>query len=182
MSEDLQLHGLSAGTQELYVRVVRQLAEYWHKSPDRISEEELRQYFLYLTNEKRVARSTFTIVLCGIKFFYENTLQRDWATLALVRPAREMKLPVVLSRAEVGQILGQLRTLRYQVCLGTIYSCGLRIRGSTASGGHDTARACASVTAKAARIVVPAPIHLDAATSVLAHAPHPLWLFPMETP
>jgi integrase/recombinase XerD len=48
MIEDLQLRGLSERTQEMYVRAVRQLAEHYHKSPDRITEDELRQYFLSL--------------------------------------------------------------------------------------------------------------------------------------
>jgi integrase/recombinase XerD len=126
--EDLQLHGLAAKTQDAYVRAVRQLAEHYGKAPDRITEEELRQYFLYLQNERHVSASSFTIALCGLKFFYQQTLHREWATLALVRPAREQKLPVVLSTAEVGRILTCLRLPRYQVCLGTIYACGLRVQ------------------------------------------------------
>src|SRR5437762_2947521 len=45
MIECLQLRGLSERTQESYVRAVRQLAEHYHKSPDLITEEELRQYW-----------------------------------------------------------------------------------------------------------------------------------------
>jgi hypothetical protein len=52
MLEDLQLRGLSARTQEMSVRAVRQLAEHDHKSPDRITEEELRDDFLSLKNVK----------------------------------------------------------------------------------------------------------------------------------
>jgi hypothetical protein len=52
MFECLKLRGLSARTQESYVRAVRQLAEHYHKSPELISEEELRQYFLYIKNVK----------------------------------------------------------------------------------------------------------------------------------
>ena len=109
MIEDMQLRGLAERTQEMYVIVVRQLAEHYSKSPDLITEEELRQYFLYLKNDKQYSRSTVTVALCGIKFFYEHTLQREWPTLALVRPPRERKLPVVLSREEVHRILGCLR-------------------------------------------------------------------------
>ena len=109
MMEDLQLRGLSAKTQDAYLRAVRQLAEHYHKSPDLITEEELRLYFLYLKNDKQVSRSGFTIALCGLKFFYERTLHREWATLDLPRRTREKKLPVVLSVAEVRQILGCLR-------------------------------------------------------------------------
>ncbi len=127
MIECLQLRGLSERTQESYVRAVRQLAEHYHKSPDLISEEELRQYFLYIKNVKHYSRNTSTIAICGIKFFFEKTLSRNWATFGLLRAPREKKLPVILSPEEVRQILGCLRLPRYKVCLKTIYSCGLRL-------------------------------------------------------
>lgn len=127
MIEDMQLRGLSARTQECYVAAVRQLAAHHHRSPDQLSEEDLRQYFLYLTQEKKVARATATIALCGIKFLFEHTLQRDWTTLRFVRPARESKLPVVLSREEVRRILAVVRIPVYRICLTTIYACGLRL-------------------------------------------------------
>jgi integrase/recombinase XerD len=127
MLEDMQLRGLSARTQGCYVAAVRQLAEHYHRSPTQITEEDLRQYFLYLANEKQVARATATIALCGIRFFYTHTLQREWTTLRLVRPRRERKLPVVLSREEVRQILQALRSPIYRACLTTIYAGGLRL-------------------------------------------------------
>lgn len=131
MIECLQLRGLSERTQEAYVRAVRQLAEHYHKAPDLITEEELRQYFLYLKNVRHYSRSTATIAICGIKFFFERTLEKDWTTFNLVRPAPEKKLPVILSLAEVRQILGRVRLPRYRVCLTTIYSCGLRLQEGT---------------------------------------------------
>lgn len=63
MIEDLQLRGLSERTQESYIRAVRQLAEYYGKSPDQLSQEELRQYFLYLKNEKQASRNICTVAL-----------------------------------------------------------------------------------------------------------------------
>jgi hypothetical protein len=131
MIEDLQLRGLSERTQEMYVRAVRQLAEHYHKSPARITEEELRQYFLYLKNVKHYARSASTIALCGIKFFYDHTLKRPWPTLTFVRAPREQKLPVVLSVEEVRTLLAHLKLLRYRACLTTIEQCR-----TEALGGH----------------------------------------------
>jgi site-specific recombinase XerD len=109
------------------VRAVRQLVEHCHKPPDQIGEEEFRQYFLYLKTVRKVSRSTCTIALCGIKFFYEQTLARPWRTFELIRPAPEHKLPVVLSVQEVGRILTCVHHPRYRVCLSTIYACGLRL-------------------------------------------------------
>ena len=131
MLEDMQLRGLSARTQQAYARAVWQLAQHYHRSPDQLGDEELRQYFLYLTNEKKIARPTATIALCGIKFFYEQTLKQPWPTLRFVRPPREWKLPVVLSRKEVRQILAAVRIPAYQVCLKTIYACDLPLLEGT---------------------------------------------------
>jgi len=128
MIEDLQLRGLAPKTQQAYVRAVRQLAEHFKKSPEDITEEDLRQYFLYLKNVKRASRSTCTQALCGIKFLFQHTLKMDWKTFELVRPPKEKKLPVVLSQEEVRRVLGCLNSFRHHVCLSTIYSCGLRLR------------------------------------------------------
>jgi len=131
MIEDLQLRGLSPGTQVMYVRAVRLLAEHYGKSPDKITEEELRDYFLYLMNVKKWSRNTSTVALCGIKFFYEKTLKRDLAILKFVRAKREKKLPVILSPDEVHRILANVRSLRYRVFFIVIYSCGLRLQEGT---------------------------------------------------
>lgn len=131
MIEDLQLRGLSETTQEMYVRAVRMLSEHYHKSPDQVTEEELRQYFLYLKNIRKYSRTASTIALCGIKFFFQHTLKQDWSTLAFIRAPREKKLPVVLSLEEVRKILNCIRLPRYRACLSTIYSCGLRLQEGT---------------------------------------------------
>jgi integrase/recombinase XerD len=107
---------------------VRQLAEHYHKSPDQVDEEELRQYLLYLKNEKKAARSSCLVAINGLKFFYRYTLQRAWPSAAFVRLPKEKKLPVVLSRGEVSCVLGQVGRFHYRVCLNTIYSCGLRLK------------------------------------------------------
>jgi integrase/recombinase XerD len=54
MLEDLQLRGLAPKTQQCYVAAVRQLAHYYRRPPDQLSDEELRQYFLYLRNDSTV--------------------------------------------------------------------------------------------------------------------------------
>lgn len=131
MIESLQLRGMSERTQEAYVRAVRQLAQHYNKSPDLVTEEELRQYFLYIKNVKNYARATTTIALCGIKFFIEWTLGRKWTLFELVRPPREKKLPTILSVEEARKILGCIRLPGYRMCLSTIYSCGLRLQEGT---------------------------------------------------
>ena len=131
MIECLQLRGLSERTQDMYVRAVRQLAEHDRTSPDVITEEELRQYFLYITHVKQYSRRASTIALCGITCCFEHTLHRDWTTLRFVRAPREQKLPVLLSLEEVRKRLGCVRRPRDRVCLTTLDSCGLRLQEGT---------------------------------------------------
>jgi len=127
MLQDMQLRGFADRTQECYLRSVRLLAQHFNKPPDQITEEELRHYFLHVKNIKKWARATVTISLCGIKFFYTQTLKQKWTTFDLVRPQREKRLPVVLTREEIQRIFKCVRFQCYRVCLLTIYSCGLRL-------------------------------------------------------
>jgi integrase/recombinase XerD len=185
MIEDMQLRGYSARTQEAYARAVRQLAEYVHRSPDQVTEEELRCYFLYLANEKKFARATTTIALCGIKFFYEQTIHRDWPTLRFVRPAHEFKLPVVLSREEVRLVLSNVRIPVYRTCLTTIYSCGLRLmEGARLQVADvDSARMVLHVHGKGKRDrYVPLPEStLQLLREFWKTHRSPQWLFPAPT-
>ena len=81
MIEDMQLAGLSQGTQEAYVRSVRQLAGHFHLSPDRITERQLRDYRIHLHDVRALAKGTFQQHFFGIKFFFANTLGYDWPRL-----------------------------------------------------------------------------------------------------
>jgi hypothetical protein len=77
MIEDMRLAGLASGTQATYVQAVRALAAHYRRSPDRLSEEEVRAYLLGL-RERGVARGTFKTHHYGIQFLYRQTLDRDW--------------------------------------------------------------------------------------------------------
>jgi integrase/recombinase XerD len=131
MLEDLQLRGLAPKTQECYLAAVHQLAHHYRRAPDQLGEEELRQYFLYLLQEKKVAESTFRIHLYGIRFFYERTLKRPWPIFNLVRPRNIQKLPVVLSPQEVRSLLALVDNPKARMCLRIIYACELRLTEGT---------------------------------------------------
>lgn len=127
MKEDLQLAGYSTRTVASYIDTVRVLANYYHRSPDLITEDEIRRFFLYMINERKSSASSITVYLCGIKFFYETTLKRTWQIFDLIKPLRTKKLPVVLSPEEVRAILKEIANPIYRMALTIIYACGLRI-------------------------------------------------------
>jgi site-specific recombinase XerD len=127
MHHDLQLAGLSDGTQDAYLRAVRQLADHFHTPPDRLNEAQVRDYLLHLKNDRKFASSSLGIAYNGIKFFYSHTAPRDWPTLQRLRVQTEKKLPDVLSIGEVRQLIGAVRTLRHRTYFWTVYSMGLRL-------------------------------------------------------
>ena len=183
--EDMRLAGLSARTQEAYVHAVARLVSWVGKPPLRITEEDVRQHFLYLVQKQQVARSTATIALCAIKRFFEGTLGRTWTTLELARPAPETKLPAVLSREEGAGILALVRIPVYRACLATIYACGLRLmEGARLQlSDIDASRMAVHVRGKGNHdraVPLPEPI-LAMLRSLWRRHRSPTWLFPAPT-
>jgi hypothetical protein len=78
MIEDMKSAGLAAGTQAVYIDAVRRLAAHYRRSPDQLTEEEVRAYLLSL-RERGLALGTFKAYHGGVQFLYRRTLDRDWA-------------------------------------------------------------------------------------------------------
>src|SRR5438132_386024 len=123
----LQLSGKGERTQESSIREVRLLAQFYHKAPDRISEQELQHSFLHRKNVDGLAPASMRICYSGIRFFSQHVLQRDWHTLALIRAQTAHRLPAVLRVEEVGRLLKAATPLHNQVYFTTVYSVGLRL-------------------------------------------------------
>jgi integrase/recombinase XerD len=128
MTEDLQLGGMSERTLAGYLRAVRQLADYSQTPPAKITEDQLRRYFLYLKNEKKFAYGSLRVAFSGIKFFYTRTCKRNWETLAKMKLQNVNSLPEVLTIEQVHRIIDACTTQRMAVYFWTVYSLGLRLQ------------------------------------------------------
>jgi len=142
MIEEMQLRRFSERSIESYLRAVSQLAGFCWKSPDLVSDEELRDYFLFLRNPKRLARATTTIAPCGIKLFFTAVLKRDWTTMVIPRPRAEHKRPVVLSVAETWRMMRTWRWGTARSVCGPAYPCPepARVGGAQPGGYVSTGR------------------------------------------
>ena len=92
MIEEMQLRRFSLNTQESYLRSVTELARHYHKSPDSINTEQLKEYVLFLTNEKNLSWSSINTITAGIRFLFEQTLQRKDISLGN-SPAQNPQAP-----------------------------------------------------------------------------------------
>jgi integrase/recombinase XerD len=126
----LTLRGLAPKTHEAYVRAVAALATYYHRSPERLTNEEIRAYLLHLHQERKLSASSLNVAISGLRFFYQRVLDRSIAdvekTLPRPKPARHYAR--VYSPAEIKALLTLgCRQLRDRVFLMTLYSAGLRL-------------------------------------------------------
>jgi integrase len=124
----MNLHGFSPHTQRSYVSSVNGLATFYNKSPDTLTDEQVRGYFRYLLKERKLAWSSCHNYLTGITFFYRHICQREVEDRFGLPPGpRQRKLPVVLSIEEVERLLSCIDNLKHRVLLKTIYGAGLRV-------------------------------------------------------
>ena len=123
----LQLAGMSESTQKGYTRSVRQLVDFYQKTPDKISEQELEDYFLHKQNQDKWSSATLRISYSGIKFFFVNVLKQEWHIFNYLNAKRERVLPCILSQEEVLNILNHVTTFHNYAYQTTVYTCGLRL-------------------------------------------------------
>jgi len=127
MKMDLELRNLSPRTRSCYLTWVKSFALHFHRSPEEMGEEEIREYLHYLIQEKKVSQSGVSQAYSALKFFYETTLKRDWKGYRIPRAQKGRRLPVVLSPQEIQAIFSAVGNLKHRAVLMTIYSAGLRI-------------------------------------------------------
>jgi len=125
--QDLRLRNYALKTQQAYVECVSLFARYFKRSPEVLEPEHIREYQLYLVDEKKCSWSRFNQTVCALRFLYRNTLGRDWAISHIPFPRKQKKLPVVLSRDEAAQFLAAIKNLKYRAVLSLCYGAGLRI-------------------------------------------------------
>ena len=179
----LHLSGKGERTQESSVREVRLLAQFYHKSPDRITEQELQHYFLHRKNVDGLAPASMRICYSGIRFFSQHVLKRDWSTLSLLRAQATHRLPAVLSVEEVRRLLASATPFHNQVDFTTVYSLGLRLhealflRTSDIDGQRLQVHIHRGKGAKDRYVPLPAET-LALLRSYWQTHRHPTWLFP----
>jgi site-specific recombinase XerD len=127
MLQQMQLHRLAPGTQQLYATAITDLARYYWRSPDQLTPDEIRAYLHHLLEERTLAWSTCNVTAAAIRFFYVETL--DWSPLKLHLPPRpaHQRLPQVLSIDDVERLFSCTRNPKHRALLMTTYSAGLRV-------------------------------------------------------
>ena len=174
-------------TKKEYVRYVRKCAEHFGCDPLTLTEDQLRQYFLFLRQEKHYARSAMKAAKFSLRsFFVDFHRLTHWTVFAEVRIAKPIVLPLVLSRQEVAAVLHAVREPRLQVCLQLIYHCGLRVSEAVAvqlRDLHESRTQTPRLHVRQgkgghARFVPMSPGMVEHLRQWWRQHQHPVWLFP----
>ncbi len=131
MEMDMKLRRLRPRTISCYLDRMRRVAIHFGKSPAELTEEEIRRYLYHLIEERKASQAVISQSYSALKFFFENTLQRQWDALRIPRSKQQKKLPGVLSKREVELIFSCTSNLKHRAILMTTYSAGLRISEAT---------------------------------------------------
>ena len=126
MLEELQRRNYSQNTIRSYVHAVEDFARYFNTPPDELGASHLRQYHLYLIQERKLATQTVVGHISALRFFYGKTLGRPLPELNLLNPKRPKRLPTVLGQEEVARLLGATQNLFQYTLLRTLYATALR--------------------------------------------------------
>jgi site-specific recombinase XerD len=125
--DELQRRNYSPATARGYILAIRQFAEYFGKSPDRLGGDEIRRFGLYLLRERKLAPGTVEGRMSALRFLYKKVLKRrDIAYDDLIFPKVPRKLPVVLSPDEVTRMIAAAPTLLHRTILIVLYATGIR--------------------------------------------------------
>jgi integrase/recombinase XerD len=127
MLEELQRRNFSPSTIRGYIRSVRDFAAYFHRPPDQLGADEVRQFQLHMLRDKKLAPGTVANRMAALRFLFKKTLKRhdpEFDDMGLAK--RPKRLPVVLSPEEVTQLIEAAPNIRHRTILLLLYATGLR--------------------------------------------------------
>ncbi len=109
-----------------YLYYNRDFLGFVKKQPSEINDSDIKDYLLYLAEEKQSATSTLNQAINALKFYYVSMLKKKFI-YEVKRPRKDKKLPVVLSKEEVAKILSSVDNIKHRAILMLVYSAGLRV-------------------------------------------------------
>jgi integrase/recombinase XerD len=126
MLEELERRNYTESTTRAYLQIVQDYAGYFHRSPDQLGPEQIREYASYLFRERKLADNTVAQRVAALRFFYTRVLKRAWHIEETPYPKKRKRLPIILSREEVDRLIESALTPFHRTILMTLYGTGSR--------------------------------------------------------
>jgi len=127
IKNQMRLKRYQPDTKKGYLRHIERFLDYFKKSPDKISPQEIHAYFLHLIDHENLSFSNHNQAVSAIRFLYWQVLNIPLPNTAIPRPRKEQKLPTVLGQEAVTRLLNTIDNLKHLSLLMLVYSGGLRV-------------------------------------------------------
>ncbi len=183
MIDAMQVRGFAARTHQSYLSAVTALAKHYHRTPEQLSTDEIQAYCQYLVKERGLSGASCRLYLNAIRFLYLQVLKQPTFDVPFQIPKKAQRIPELLTRTEVGQILSAVRNTKHRLMLMTCYGCGLRVSELVAlkvrhiDGERHLLRIEQGKGAKDRQVVLPEAL-LQRLRRYWRHYQPRLWLFP----
>jgi integrase/recombinase XerD len=126
MLDELQRRNYSKSTVRSYIYAVEDFAKYFHRSPERLGPEQIRQYQAYLFRECKLSSGTIEGRTAALRFLFVKTLRRPYLSDHIPFPKRQRRLPTILDQEEVARLIDSAGNLMHRTMLMVLYATGLR--------------------------------------------------------
>ena len=126
MLEELERRNYSNSTKRAYLRIIEELAQYFHRSPDQLGPENIREYIAHLFRDRKLSGNSVNQTVGALRFFFVKMLKRSWTPGDIPFPKKRIRLPVIWSPDEVAQLINSAITPFHRTILMTLYATGLR--------------------------------------------------------
>src|SRR5271167_1420228 len=126
MLDELQRRNYSQSTVRSYIHVIEDFSKHFHRSPDRLGPDHIRQYQAHLFRDRKLLAGTITSYVAALRFLYVKTLRRPYLPEHIPFPKRPRQLPAVLSPEEVERLIDAAENLMRRTMVMTLYATGIR--------------------------------------------------------
>lgn len=183
MIDAMHQRGLAVRTHQSYLYAVSALARYFNQPPNQLRADQIQDYFVYLVKERGLGAASCRLYLNGIRFLYLQVLNWQQFDIPIQYPKRVQRIPELLTRSEIRQLIAACGNDKYRMMLLTCYGCGLRVSELVAlkvhhiDGERQLLRVEQGKGAKDRLVVLPVTLLSQLRHYWLNDRPK-LWLFP----
>jgi len=126
MLEELQRRNYTQSTTRAYLRTIDDFARHFHRPPDQLGPEQIREYVAHLFRDRKLTDNTVNQRVGALRFFFIKTLRKVWSVEETPYPKKRFHLPVILSPDEVGRLIESALIPFHRAILVTLYATGVR--------------------------------------------------------
>ncbi len=130
--DEIARRNYTEGTTRAYLRIIEDLARYFHRSPDQLGPEQLREYTAHLFRDRKLSDNSVNQIVSALRFFFRKVLKRPWSEDEMPYPKKKIRLPVIWGPEEVTSLIDAAPIAFYRTIVMALYGTGMRRAGCAA--------------------------------------------------